>query len=133
MFPAYDVELTLREKSDFIPRSLQEFNEKFPLKTFIVNIPEKEYKIPILKRTDTEGYYCRKRCAATMILEIESEEKVSLEDALYKKISYFLNRNKPLIYNEKLFISNEDSLIIESLFVAYENIYNKRNNLNSLD
>jgi hypothetical protein len=118
---------TLRVKGEVIPRNRGEWEEHYPFKTFTTFMSDEPPRSPpVLKRTDTEGYYCRKRCSVPMILEIESSEKISLEEALQKKIFYFLERKEQIIHKGVSYVSQDDSSIIESLLDAYEFLVKKR-------
>jgi hypothetical protein len=118
---------TLRVKGSVIPTSRSELEELFPYKTFTTILSNEPPKtLPVLRHTDTEGYYCKKRAAIPMILEIEESEKISLEEALKKKISYFLERKGSIVHDGVSYISEDNSTIIESLIDAYELIVKDR-------
>ena len=118
---------TLRVKGEVIPGNRGEWEEHYPFKTFTTFMSDEPPRSPpVLKRSDTEGYYCRKRLAVPMILDIESSEKISLEEALKKKIRYFLERKEQIIHKGISYVSQDDSFVIESLLDAYEFIVKDR-------
>ena len=89
--------------------------------TVNINLPlEPPSSPPVLRSTNTDGYYCRKRAATTMLKELV-ESGLTLEQALQEKCRFFLERpGGTEQYNGIYYVSQECERCIEALLIAYK-------------
>jgi hypothetical protein len=114
-------QMTLRRKSNNPPQNRADWETNYTIETFTTVITfTMPPPLPTLQRTDTDGYYCRKR-AAGMMLEELIETGLTLEQALQEKCRFFLERpGGTERYNETDYVSQDCALCIEALLTAYE-------------
>ena len=123
------ITIRLRRNSKILPENRSQYESLFPIEEITIKYPELDndslpHSPPVLKRTDTDGYYCVKRAAPfNLICRLENGSVTTLEEALQQEIKFFLDKDYSIsTYNGIEYVTMRTDNIIESLLKAYEDI-----------